>query len=396
MGKGNGIGQEELQQISELMSAFEQIRMDFAIKGPPVHSLVDILPKITVSDLRDIARYSLLKNNSKLKKADLVRVLLETLPQKTQVEGKLLTLTLAEWSFFQEVLQVDEFQREDAFVDSYLSAQELGMLQSFYNDGELYFLVPDEIKEVCRSLEEEGELALIGKGISLNEYAQAAVNLYGIIPLDELVEIYNGQNESQTDIDELVQTLLDYVNDEDSDFYFWEEYLVNPGFDNFDFEAVDILAEKIEGKPRYVPEKEELLHYADDFYWEATEQREKIKDYLLSGLGLDRMEALDLLNELALMAAGEAPFQEVVEMVGESIGEFQSKAQAKRFFDLYVDMSNNSRMWSNKGYTPNELRKRADGPTLSVVAGGKQKVGRNALCLCGSGKKYKHCCGKET
>ena len=29
----------------------------------------------------------------------------------------------------------------------------------------------------------------------------------------------------------------------------------------------------------------------------------------------------------------------------------------------------------------------------AVVAGGR-KVGRNAPCPCGSGKKYKHCCGK--
>jgi preprotein translocase subunit SecA len=47
---------------------------------------------------------------------------------------------------------------------------------------------------------------------------------------------------------------------------------------------------------------------------------------------------------------------------------------------------------------------RDDSPALQVVEGGKekprkepvrsQKVGRNAPCPCGSGKKYKHCCGR--
>jgi preprotein translocase subunit SecA len=32
-------------------------------------------------------------------------------------------------------------------------------------------------------------------------------------------------------------------------------------------------------------------------------------------------------------------------------------------------------------------------PKTAPVADGK-KVGRNDLCPCGSGKKYKHCCGK--
>jgi preprotein translocase subunit SecA len=29
-----------------------------------------------------------------------------------------------------------------------------------------------------------------------------------------------------------------------------------------------------------------------------------------------------------------------------------------------------------------------------TVAAGKKKVGRNDPCPCGSGKKYKHCCGR--
>ena len=35
----------------------------------------------------------------------------------------------------------------------------------------------------------------------IHQYAQAAVNLYGVISQEELVEIFNAQNEQQTDID---------------------------------------------------------------------------------------------------------------------------------------------------------------------------------------------------
>jgi preprotein translocase subunit SecA len=41
---------------------------------------------------------------------------------------------------------------------------------------------------------------------------------------------------------------------------------------------------------------------------------------------------------------------------------------------------------------------RAAGATKQVAKNvprvGGQKIGRNDLCVCGSGKKYKHCCGK--
>ena len=48
---------------------------------------------------------------------------------------------------------------------------------------------------------------------------------------------------------------------------------------------------------------------------------------------------------------------------------------------------NNTRLWVTKGYTPEELN-----PTTVIK---KEKVGRNDPCPCGSGKKYKKCCGKK-
>ena len=37
----------------------------------------------------------------------------------------------------------------------------------------------------------------------------------------------------------------------------------------------------------------------------------------------------------------------------------------------------------------------AEGKKKPVVTAKSQKVGRNDPCPCGSGKKYKHCCGKQ-
>lgn len=42
------------------------------------------------------------------------------------------------------------------------------------------------------------------------------------------------------------------------------------------------------------------------------------------------------------------------------------------------------RLWALNGYKKNELTE------VNKI----EKIGRNTLCPCGSGKKYKHCCGK--
>jgi preprotein translocase subunit SecA len=70
---------------------------------------------------------------------------------------------------------------------------------------------------------------------------------------------------------------------------------------------------------------------------------------------------------------------------------------------LVINLANNTRIWENNGYTPNEIFEKYEKPNLrplptesfSGVVKSK-KIGRNDPCPCGSGKKYKKCClGKE-
>lgn len=106
-------------------------------------------------------------------------------------------------------------------------------------------------------------------------------------------------------------------------------------------------------------------------------------------------------------------------------------AEVNEYLALWNAVNSNSRLFSNNGNTPFELRKRTpihEGPTKLIFGPGIQgtkipfelqkavqsgalggrfqiddaaakradkKVGRNDPCPCGSGKKYKHCCGKN-
>ncbi len=74
-----------------------------------------------------------------------------------------------------------------------------------------------------------------------------------------------------------------------------------------------------------------------------------------------------------------------------------------------MDLYNNSPQWALKGNTPNDLFQEEkkylkplppdpfviDRPESNVFdIKTRKKVGRNDPCPCGSGKKYKKCCGK--
>lgn len=104
--------------------------------------------------------------------------------------------------------------------------------------------------------------------------------------------------------------------------------------------------------------------------------------------------------------------QDVVDrMAGEGL-TFGSDADMQDFLMLYQELNNHTRMQTNRGHTPSELfeteKKRLrvihlDNPTrmpmaekapVEPFAPPAPKVGRNDPCPCGSGLKYKKCCGR--
>lgn len=71
----------------------------------------------------------------------------------------------------------------------------------------------------------------------LHDYACAAVNLYGVIPLEDLVEIFNEQTEYETNVEELYIMLLPLVF-KDKAYVFYKNNLGLYGVSQF-FEKAD-------------------------------------------------------------------------------------------------------------------------------------------------------------
>ena len=89
--------------------------------------------------------------------------------------------------------------------------------------------------------------------------------------------------------------------------------------------------------------------------------------------------------------------------------EFPSFEFVQQLTAEIMELYNNTRQWVLKGHTPNELfqeekkylRPLPSQPFKMVQPDSKvidlstrTEVGRNSPCPCGSGKKYKRCCGK--
>lgn len=230
----------------------------------------------------------------------------------------------------------------------------------------------------------------------LDSYAIAAANLYGVISLEEFVEIFNSQNEEKTDTDEVFELLLPFVIK--SKWYcFYKNYIVHYwAIEDFDYVEHWIIEQG--DKPRFVPKKEEFLKFENQYYESPTQQKcwHKLLDFIVKEWPDNRLR-YNFLKELKEISEFVSGMNEIRQLTDRYRIEFRGEKQLQEFFELYMEARNNNKLWSNKGYSPNELFKVLDSQKQKkdlpeFVLQERYKVGMNDPCPCGSGKKYKKCC----
>lgn len=384
---------EELENL--ILDTVKQINIENAAHTEPVYSLAEILALKNITKLRKLGKIMQVKYYSKLPKPELIPSLVERMQQPDILRDFLFTIHEIEWEFFQEVAAQKHLQTDKVYIDSYLVLQTMGLLQCFYHRDNLFFVVSDEIKAAYRELAKTSFPEEKHFRDLLNNYAIAAVSLYGAITQDDFVELFNSQNDRKASVGEIFPILLNNIY-ADAGYCFWDEYIVDKEFEEEDFAAVPRLTAQRKGKPRYNPSREEFLKYSDWDYYEVTPQLIALKNYL-SGLISDPYEVEDLLDEIHDMIVAGVRMQEYFDLLDSAGIVFDGVKQAENIMRLIVDVQNNTRQWVNYGHTPKELSSSSKSnllPFPSVQPLRSQKIGRNDPCPCGSGKKYKRCCGR--
>lgn len=214
----------------------------------------------------------------------------------------------------------------------------------------------------------------------LRSYFDAFSNLYGIMPLYRAFRIIQKQNPELALTEQEFLVFAGVLEQEEhfyiiagaEDIYRNVEEPTPPMRREIISEylyAVDVFASyeelkaEQEGKPFYIPEKEELLKYQDDCYVEETKEVLALGAFLRDKLKLKRAD--DVLEDLMLGARCEDNdpqmiISEVERLAGR--GCFGSIEQINEFFQYYFAMCNNTRLPANRGYTPNEMQEQLGGP----------------------------------
>jgi hypothetical protein len=114
----------------------------------------------------------------------------------------------------------------------------------------------------------------------------------------------------------------------------------------------------------------------------------------LERIGHDARRVVELRARQERVAERKRPKQDVIARVNEVLGT--TGIPASQFGGLRLESDSDAPGSSGGGAQPSDMVSEAS----EAIAKAKPirtgpKVGRNDPCPCGSGKKYKHCCGKN-
>lgn len=157
-------------------------------------------------------------------------------------------------------------------------------------------------------------------------------------------------------------------------------------------------------KKYYVPSHVEIAEMGLTGYLPNNKQLKALIRYLNAQLDVPLEHANPAGMMIQTAICGDCSMGEILEILAEEEIRAKNDKQLDKLVWYINDMWNNTRMLLNRGFTPNEIAK---GIKVQQVPLAKldnvidfqkakaKKVYPNDPCPCGSGKKYKHCCGKK-
>lgn len=272
--------------------------------------------------------------------------------------------------------------------------------------------LPDEIRETINADRARyDDLRVLDATLAF--YADSAAMLYGVVTLDDFVEIYRHWNPETHLTAKLAREILEGAQfAAEVGYFLHDNYVCHVEFDaKTPDETDDIISDflqEVADKPRWYPDSAEqfLEFFTDDVNLENDNAR--VFESFLETHGVEHPDdRADLLLEVVRMHQfGERP--------GDMIRYVRDKCQLPGGSDFaemgrcLMNFLNGIHLRSNNGWTPASLLNQmspSDMGTPSaelltslaesrLTTGQNQKIPRNALCPCGSGLKYKKCCGR--
>ena len=414
--------------------------------------LREYLTKYTKEELLDQARSFEIKKCSGLRKADLINRIVDTFCAEEMLRSRLACLTKEQMDLFRKACISPTAVSVNEVVDA---MQLCRYWIGYFEDPTDRFCVFEDVAVAFSKIDDKAfQLKQCRKGW-LVKCIHFFIQYYGIAPIEVIYEMY--RQKVKDSIDEMIGMLWEMPVDIVESCLFTMDKLGMEGWPKenplysekgifvhlqlFEDAEFDYLLRQQMDKDFYIPSAQQIDEICRIGYEASSSAYKKLESFFTKKLKFSYEQAVTwCLQVWANSYEGESPSKIINKMTEANI-EFEEK-MINELLELLVTAHNNTRMKENRGYKPSEMvRKKSVDKMPTIVPASsnaaailkdaapqlqamgvpvdlngntdviqttmfpsglngepirvEKKIYPNDPCPCGSGKKYKKCCGKN-
>ncbi|MCY6369308.1 YecA family protein [Clostridium ganghwense] len=363
---------------------FKPVKIDYKVK--------DFLNGLTKDELDEIRRKLDIKGVSKLKKADLIDVLDIEIHKNLELIFER-DLQNEEYKLIKKLINNKGFiQFDRKYIDVVKYLRRIGIVFSgILENGEEIIIIPVDFRGLIEELTDSSKNT---RNIKLREKWTNIVHgllcYYGVLKFEDLsnlVEKYSEGNFDSTSFNDILNnevqkgSKIKYSNN----LYYHSEVKDPVAIYNKQEKCKDI---------EYYHVTKDMIEMANK--GSLSKEEIEVYNYLIKKFGMSKEYAEYLLKSCITSIKNDNEFKDIVDNIFQYL-VFTDVNEANYFVGKINELYSSTRLWSLKGYTAVQMSKyeqkiiNIQKETNKTV---NNKIGRNEPCPCGSGKKYKKCCGK--
>ena len=371
------------------------------------------LEMLTMDEMHEIRKSLKIKNASKLRREQMIEKLEKGIPES--IANVFLLFDQHRYDIVKAfikskgVIPLEVIGDDLDFDDLYFLNK--GIIYKGYNNNRFAYVMPKEITDIFKRMDNREYGNIIKRNTDWVMYLHGMIYYYGVI--DSLQAYYYMKKDFENiDLDPGSYSFVTI----DGTFYYQiiecyvkghKMYYYNGLYED----ATIILDEHNKRKAiDFFPySKEQLIRAGHPYYYEQTPETKRLKDFLRNHYNLDE-EMIDALvgdcTEVIRLSCGGNNLSNILDFFNQTIG-IDSLETAQKLGDIIVEINNNYPMCALKGHPPRLLRQETSSDESKHQKKQKEKtnniysfqtgkkIGRNDPCPCGSGLKFKQCCGKN-
>lgn len=388
-----GLQEEEAKKAEQEEAKQEEKRWRHTYSERP--GLAEALSANTMPELTLLRQNMGLSGVSSLKKQELVPVLAEALLLRAPALFQLLDLVQYQWlkkTIAAGGLHVVGEEEEPLWRE----LETVGwVFRGTFPAGKAVFL-PQEFAELFARFDQEGLGQVAARNEQWTRLTTGLLHYYGVLSTEEIKTFLEALTCKEVVEEEVLGVLSWYRLYSDGDIAcgegLWWDWRVD------DVESVRQEQELRSSLPFATFSYEQLYAAGKADFVEDYPAFQELLEVFQSNWELDRQVARELAAYSVEMIRNDKDVSLLLQELGEAL-EFPNMEVVQGLTKALISLHNETPLWVLKGHAPQELRLQGvEDPHLELIKKKQpvvntNKIGRNELCPCGSGKKYKKCCG---